>query len=202
MDNPKVELRSSPLGGRGVFARENIEPGEVIAEFDGQIYPFDYPAWTEDLLNHAVQFERLRFRDSHGLARYVNHSCEPNCGIKGLFKIVSMRIILAGEELAYDYEMIEDSDWWRMQCKCGTPSCRRVIGAYRNLPTERRVRYRGFISEWLTKLDNGLIVLAERSACETSQELPQTVAQSLDNVVQMLHESSKMQVVENCGRYK
>ncbi|MCI0538901.1 MAG: SET domain-containing protein-lysine N-methyltransferase [Verrucomicrobiales bacterium] len=149
MDNPKVELRASPLGGTGVFAKELIPAGELIAEFDGAIYPFDYAGWTPDLLNHAVQFERFRFRDSNGIARYVNHSCEPNCGIKGLFQIVTMRPIAAGEELAYDYEMIEDSDWWRMQCQCGSPSCRKVIGAYRNLPSEVRARYRGFISEWL-----------------------------------------------------
>jgi SET domain-containing protein len=154
MDNPKVDLKPSPLGGVGAFAREHIEAGELIAEFDGTIYPFHYPAWTNDLLNHAVQFERFRFRDSKGLARYVNHSCEPNCGIQGLFKIVAMRPITPGEEIAYDYEMIEDSDWWRMQCQCGTPSCRKVIGAYRNLPPDHRARYRGFISDWLIAAEN------------------------------------------------
>jgi len=153
MDNPKVELKASSLGGQGVFARQRIEAGEVIAEFDGEIYPFTYPGWTEDLLNHTVQFERFRFRDATGLARYLNHSCEPNCGIKDLFKIVAMRPIDPGEEVTFDYEMTEDSEWWRMRCQCGTPSCRRIIGAYRSMPPEVRARYRGFISEWLTEAE-------------------------------------------------
>lgn len=160
MDNPKIELRPSPLGGAGVFARERVELGELVAEFDGPIYPYHYAHWTPDLLNHAVQFERFRFRDSVGLARYVNHSCEPNCGIKGLFQIVAMRPIAPGEELAYDYEMIEDSDWWRMECKCGASSCRKVIGAYRNLPAALRARYRGFVSEWLIRSEESPVPAA------------------------------------------
>jgi SET domain-containing protein len=153
MDNRKVEVRMSTLGGRGVFATESIEPGEIIAEFDGEIYPFTHPGWTEDLLNHTIQFERYRFRDAKGLARFLNHSCDPNCGIKELFKLVVMRRIEPGEEVTFDYEMTEDSDWWRMPCQCGAPNCRKLIGAHRNMPAEIRARYGGYISEWLTELD-------------------------------------------------
>ena len=122
MDNPKVKVKAGPLCGQGVFAEERIEVGEVIAEFDGDIYPFEHPGWTEDLLNHTIQFERYSFRDSTGLARRINHSCEPNCGIKARFKVVAMRAIEPGEEITWDYEMTEDSVWWRMKCQCGAPS--------------------------------------------------------------------------------
>jgi hypothetical protein len=149
MDNRKVTVLRSPIEGEGVFAVDRIAPGEVIASFDGPFYAIDYPAWDADLLNHAIQCAPTRFRDSVGIARCVNHSCEPNCGIRGLFDIVAMRSIAPGEEITWDYEMTEDSDWWRMECRCGTASCRRVIGAYRNLPDERRQKYRGYVSEWL-----------------------------------------------------
>jgi hypothetical protein len=155
MDNPKIERKQSPLGGFGIFAREPIAAGEVIAEFDGEIYPFQHVGWTEDLLNHTIQFERHRFRDATGLARSINHSCEPNCGIKRLFQIVAMRALEPGEEATFDYEMTEDSEWWRMRCQCGKPACRQIIGAYRNLPPEVRARYAGFISEWLTEGNEG-----------------------------------------------
>ena len=59
-----------------------------------------------------------------------------------------MRDIEQGEELMWDYEMSEDSDW-RMDCKCETPSCRKVIGAFSNMPQEVRDKYKGYISEWL-----------------------------------------------------
>ena len=158
MDHPHVEVRESPLGGKGVFATKRIEAGGVIAEFDGAIYPFTHPGWTEDLLNHTIQFERHRFRDARGLARCLNHSCAPNCGIKELFKIVAMRTIEPGEEVTFDYEMTEDSEWWRMQCQCGAPGCRQIIGAYRNMPAAVRARYQGFISDWLIQAEKNAAV--------------------------------------------
>jgi len=149
MDSDKVIVRRSRIAGVGVFARESISPGEVIASFDGFYYSLEYPGWTPDLINHAIQCARNWFRDSAGLARLVNHSCEPNCGIQRLFDIVAMRVIAPGEEITWDYEMTEDSDWWRMKCRCGTAACRGLVGAYRNLPESTRSKYKGFISEWL-----------------------------------------------------
>ena len=149
MDSHKVAVRRSRIAGTGVFALHLITPGETIASFDGPFYPRDYPHWTPDLLDHAIQCARNLFRDSVGVARLINHCCEPNCGIHHLFDVVAMRTILPGEEITWDYEMTEDSDWWRMPCRCGTSSCRKVVGAYRYLPERMRLKYAGFISEWL-----------------------------------------------------
>lgn len=147
MDNQKVFTKESRFG-KGVFAKEQIKKGEVVAEFDGPIYDFDYPDWNEDIINHVIQFEERRWRDSKGLARNINHSCEPNCGVKDKFKIVAMRNIKEGEEVTWDYEMTEDY-LWRMKCRCGSKDCRGKIGAFRNMPENVRQKYAGFISDWL-----------------------------------------------------
>jgi hypothetical protein len=149
MDSQKVRLGSSRVAGTGVFAVEEIAPGEVIATFDGAFYDQDCPDWDSDLTHHAIQCAPTRFRDSNGIARFVNHSCEPNCGIHGLFDIVAMKPIRSGEEITWDYEMTEDSNWWRMECRCGAPCCRKTIGAYRNMPAAVRAKYKGFLSDWL-----------------------------------------------------
>lgn len=151
LDNPKVKVRRTEKYGRAVFAVRPIRRGEVIAAFDGPILDENFEDWTDDLLSHAIQFDKEKWRDSRGLARWVNHSCDPNCGIKSLFKIVAMRPIEAGEEITWDYEMTEKSWWWRMKCKCGSPLCRKRIGNYSNLPKSRRKAYKGFISEWLLR---------------------------------------------------
>ena len=151
MDNKKVKVRSTRKYGRGVFAIKDIRKGEIIASFDGQILDDDFEPWTEDLYNHAIQFEKAKWRDSKGIARLVNHSCDPNCGIKRLFDIVAMRPIQKGEQLTWDYEMTEKNPDWRMRCRCGTPICRKVIGNYKNMPLKIRKKYKGYISSWLTK---------------------------------------------------
>lgn len=151
MDNPKAIVHQTKKYGKAVFAKKPIKKGEIIAEFDGPIYDDDFEDWTDDLANHAIQFAKSSWRDSKGIARYINHSCDPNCGIKKLFKIVAMRNIDQGEEITWDYEMTEKSDWWKMRCKCGTPICRKMIGNYKNMPKKIREKYKGYISEWLTK---------------------------------------------------
>ncbi len=149
-DNRKVRVRKNKFG-RGVVAIKPIRKGEVVAVFDGPIYDDLFDGWTTDLLNHAIQIGPALWRDSLGLARYINHSCEANCGIKEKIKIVAMRPIAAGEEITWDYEMTEKNPWWKMRCRCGTASCRGVIGNYKNMPQAVRKKYRGFISQWLLR---------------------------------------------------
>jgi len=153
MDNPKVQVGHNRFG-RCLIATSDIAKGEVIAEFIGREYMAEKATDLEkDIADHAIQFEENKWRDSDGIARLINHSCEPNCGIKGLFTLVAMRDVKKDEELLWDYDMTEDSDW-RMGCLCLTPSCRKVIGAFGLLPQEVRERYKGYISDWLVKKYN------------------------------------------------
>ncbi len=115
MDNPKVIIKETGKYGKGLFAAEKIFKDEIIAEFNGKIYDSN-TKWTKELENHVIQFAKDKWKDSNGTARLINHSCEPNCGIKDLFKLVVMRDILPGEELTFDYEMTENHTW-RMECK-------------------------------------------------------------------------------------
>jgi SET domain-containing protein len=157
MDNKKVEIRETEKYGRAVFAKEDIQKEEIIASFDGPVYeaeramllPNDPPLCAG---RHSVQFEERKYRDSNGIARYMAHSCDPNCGIKNLFDVVAMRDIKKDEEIVWDYEMTEKSDF-RMECMCGSSICRGIIGTYANMPEQVKEKYKGYISEWLTKSD-------------------------------------------------
>ena len=154
-DNLKVELKKHKKYGKGLFAKEKIFQWEIIAVFDGKIYtaekasllPGDSPQNARD---HAIQFARNKYRDSNGIARYANHSCNSNCGIKDKFKIVATRDIEKGEELTWDYDMSENSDW-TMNCICGSKECRKIIKGFRYLPKNKKEKYKGYISEWLIK---------------------------------------------------
>ena len=64
-----------------------------------------------------------------------------------------MEDIPKDSEVAWDYAMTENNDWF-MVCHCGAPECRKLITGYRNLPPDFRARYKGFISQWL--IDAGI----------------------------------------------
>jgi S-adenosylmethionine/arginine decarboxylase-like enzyme len=154
-DNPKVEVRHHEKFGKGVFAMEKIFAGETIAVFDGKIYTESDASQLPNapplkIRDHVIQFAKNKYRISAGIASSVNHSCNPNCGIKDKFKIVAMRDIKKGEEISWDYDMSENSDW-SMQCKCGNKNCRAVIKGFRYLPKKRKEMYKGYISNWLIK---------------------------------------------------
>jgi uncharacterized protein len=148
MDNPKVTVGETSVG-KGLFASDVIFKDEVIAVFDGKIYEAkkasDLP---QDIADHAIQISPHQWKDSNGIARFINHSCEPNVGYRGVDTLVAMRDVQKGEELTLDYEMSENSDW-RMMCQCKTPSCRTMIGAFANLPEDIKKEYGGYVSDWL-----------------------------------------------------
>lgn len=154
LDNPKAGLILTVDQGLALIAMEPIFPREKLMSFNGLFHE-----WGESTLNlpntppvflrdHCVQVGEGMSRDSGGLARFANHSCDPNCGITDSIWITAMREIAPGTELTWDYAMTEDNDW-RMACSCGSPLCRKVVGGYRFLPPERRLAYQGYISEWL-----------------------------------------------------
>ena len=163
---PKVIRKQTPLYGLGVFAAEDLPAGTFIAQFDG---PYAEAASASELPisadgfdgRHAIQVGERLWRDGpeDGIARLLSHSCEPNCGIVGVDKLYTMRHVHARDELTWDYAMTEWSDA-RIECLCGSPHCRGVIGSYGYLTpeqwTEFAFKHRGFISQWIVQKDERL----------------------------------------------
>ena len=84
---------------------------------------------------------------------FINHSCEPNVGLRGQISFVALRDVAAGEELTYDWAMEEHSRA-RTRCTCGTSSCRKILTGQDWKIAALRRRYRGYFSAYLTaKID-------------------------------------------------
>ena len=155
LDNPKLELKVCNTMGRSVWARENISQGEIITEFRGHFYNAEKLSDIPNVLpvcarDHVVQIGETEYlHGKNGLAECINHSCSPNCGINGNATIVAMRDISQGEQITWDYEMTEDSDWCMENCQCGSSECRHTIRGYSFLPQEKREEYKKFTSEWI-----------------------------------------------------
>lgn len=144
----KTYVSDSCIDGKGLFAAENIQKGETIALLTGEEVSLEEILKRiergDEALDDPLQIGEERFLDLDDRSRQINHSCEPNAGIRGKCELVATRSIQRGEEVTFDYSTTvgKTSHWWSMQCRCGAPSCRSRIGNISTLPEERIALYR------------------------------------------------------------
>jgi len=125
---PRLIIRSSDIHAAGCFALEPIVKGTRLLEYEGERITKD----EGDLRYEGRPFTYLFgvgrgdiVIDGHGMAMFVNHSCQPNCEtdeIDGRVYIAAIRNIKAGEELTYDYWLYDGDD--DAPCHCGSKKCR------------------------------------------------------------------------------
>jgi len=135
------KVRNSRIHGKGVFALRRIRKGTRVTEYEGE------------RVSHAEADRRYEHKaddDNHTFlfivdgrtvidagvdgsdARFINHSCDPNCETvienRRVF-IEAIRTIQPGDELSYDYQIQrepgdpEDIDEV-FACRCGAAGCR------------------------------------------------------------------------------
>ena len=153
--NENANLASAGPKGLGIFAKQSIPAGATVAGFGGHVVErVEFDNLDEELRTHSLQIDDRLYLVSlppFAPADYVNHSCEPNCGLIGSCLLVAMREIEAGEELCFDYAMSDTNDYDEFVCACGSSSCRGLItGADWKRP-ELQERYAGFFSTYITR---------------------------------------------------
>ena len=143
--------------GKGVFAKRDVEKGELIFVFYGDLkegYRYDeYLPFSE----YWVQIDDRRWIDPMSIGRYVNHSCEPNSAVYGLFELRALRNINSYEEIFFDYDTTDwDAEVCKFNCHCLTKNCRRIIREYNFLSDVTKQRYReyGLIPFFLLELED------------------------------------------------
>lgn len=124
-------IRVGPSGwaGQGLFAIQPIPAGTSILPYQGERIEKAESARRKAAGNNYIF--RLNYAwdidgsDLENLARYINHSCDPNCRaeIRGeAIWIVSEREIPAGQELSFNYGF-DLTDYQRFPCDCGARVC-------------------------------------------------------------------------------
>jgi hypothetical protein len=89
----------------------------------------------------AIQIGQDRYLDTQAPAVYVNHSCEPNAGIRDDHQMVALTLIPKGREIRFDYSTTMQEQSFTMQCLCGAPTCRGIVRDFSSLPRKTRDRY-------------------------------------------------------------
>lgn len=137
-----LTVKRSKIHNYGLFAKNAFSKGDMVVEYQGEI------------LRQTIADEREKKSEREGdgiggscymfkldddyvvdatvkgnCARFINHSCCPNCSCKMIeddnrqkhIMIIAKRDILPGEEITYDYQFAVESE--KLACLCGAPNC-------------------------------------------------------------------------------
>lgn len=142
---PKAEVKGTRVRGWGLFASENIKAGQFVQEYCGEVigdteahrraakYVAEGEANAYILMLSGTEFVDATRQGAY--ARFLNHSCAPNCEARKWTVLGEVRVgvfarvdIPSGAELMWDYNF----EWYggeKVRCRCGTPSCVGFLGA-------------------------------------------------------------------------
>jgi uncharacterized protein len=155
--SPKATVQDSPIHGRGLFAIAPIAKGEIVCIKGGYIITREVlstmPEWyggADIPIADNLYIGPLRQEEREGSMIFSNHSCEPNIGVQGQIVFVAMRDIAAGEELTHDWATTDDEDY-RMECRCGAATCRKIVTGKDWQKPELQEKYAGYMSWYLAE---------------------------------------------------
>ncbi|XP_026223798.1 histone-lysine N-methyltransferase 2D isoform X3 [Anabas testudineus] len=136
-----VYLARSRIQGLGLYAAKDLEKHTMVIEYIGTVIRNEVANRREKIYesqNRGIYMFRINNEQvidatlTGGPARYVNHSCAPNCVAEVVtfdkedkIIIISSRRIPKGEELTYDYQFDFEDDQHKIPCHCGAWNCRK-----------------------------------------------------------------------------
>ncbi|XP_059154742.1 histone-lysine N-methyltransferase 2C-like isoform X4 [Physella acuta] len=136
-----VYLGRSRIQGLGLYAARDLEKHTMVIEYIGDLIRNEVANRREkeyESQNRGVYMFRIDndvvidATMAGGPARYINHSCNPNCVAEVVdiekdskIIIITSRKIVKGEELTYDYKFDFEDDQHKIPCMCGATNCRK-----------------------------------------------------------------------------
>ncbi len=151
----KVKVGDSKIQGKGLFAEKNFKRGDIVFIFKGKVVNWEVKDEKSSLYGpNWVGIGKNKWMDVVAPGVYINHSCEPNCGIKGKVSVTAIKNIKKGEEITIDYSITEIDNLWHMTCNCGNKNCRKTIRSIQNLNDKIIRKYTPFIPTYFMNVYN------------------------------------------------
>lgn len=146
-----VQVIDAGPKGRGLQAMEVIRRREFILEYVGKAIRKVYlerlfSRYKNERMLYIMALDNDIFIDARsvgGKARYINHSCDPNCiverwKVRGVLRagIFALRDIAEGDELSFDYKWDRKRGRAATKCHCGSPKCRGTLEVPKSMEEE------------------------------------------------------------------
>ena len=157
----KFKIKKSKIHSKGAFAKKNIKKGEIIAEYYGKKISKKQSEnlYEEMIENHkkdpskasVYTFDLDDNYDLNGnvwwnLAKYINHSCDPNCESETITKNKESKIVIKaiknikkGNEINFNYGY-DVTNWKDHPCYCGSKNCVGYIVCEKQWPKLKKLK--------------------------------------------------------------
>lgn len=153
-----AKCRPEREGGRGwgLISVDKIRQGDYVQEYGGEVIDEKTKAkrldeWARDHPNdpnfYIMSLQQgwyIDARNESNLARFINHSCEPNCRVLQMnvggslhMGIYALRDIAPGEFLSYDYHF-DTRHGDKFRCRCGSRFCRGTMKSCKSQATNEK----------------------------------------------------------------
>ena len=161
--DPRIEIRPSPIEGKGMFASAPIKQGEVVNIWGGavllteddiagnQAKKWQAKGYVWATIGEGLYLARLLREDEEDLTNFINHSCDPNVWMQDEVTLVARQDIAVGQELTIDYALFEGTEDWvsPWKCHCGSELCRGSHTGTAWRRKELQIRYRNHFSPFI-----------------------------------------------------
>lgn len=144
------ELKEIPTRGESIIASKAFDIGNIVMV--GVV-----EAVLNEKHHHASQIATNAYMHYKGLINKVNHSCDPNCGVKrnenGGHDYVAIKIIDVDDEITIDFAMKNYStEDLPNECTCSSEKCRGRVLGWKDLPIEKKKQYEGLVVDYVLEL--------------------------------------------------
>lgn len=144
--NDKLAIKDSSISGKGSFARKKFKCGEYITTLDGIEFT---PKEIEKAIaagiispDDPLQIKNDLFLILNNSSKKINHSCNPNTGIRNRSDLYAITDINVDDEITFDYSTtVGTNTKWEMDCCCNANTCRKKIRNILSISQETRNHY-------------------------------------------------------------
>lgn len=130
--------------GLGVYADRSYKKGEVICVMKGRRFTpktlyYHGNDFRKAIIN-PLQIDDDVYLDLERPYIFINHSCNPNTGVKEKTTLIAIKNIKKGNQITFDYSTTMDESFY---CRCGSKKCRKAIVGFFGLPKKIQKYYYG-----------------------------------------------------------